>query len=142
MDTPNEKHEGRSVVGMHENLTRSFGIVLSAILMVLFGLVEVVTGFTHSFMGITTSARNIFTYSSVAIGACYIFAGLLILTLKKWAAILAIALLVLDIAGRIALTLTGLYPTGTFRNTFAIVAGTLIAAIFAVYIGWRFLRRI
>ncbi len=120
---------------------RTFGIILSAILMVLFGLAEIVTGFTHSFMGITTSGREIFTYASAAIGVCYILAGLLVLTMKKWAAILAIAFLGVDITGRIALTLTGLYPTDTFENTFAIIAGTAIAAIFAVYIGWRLLRR-
>ncbi len=121
---------------------RTFGIILSAILMVLFGLAEVITGFTHSFLGITTSVREIFTYSSAAIGACYILAGLLILTMKKWAAILAIALLGVDIAGRIALTITGLYPTDSFKNTLAIIASTAIAAIFAVYIGWRYLRKI
>ncbi len=120
---------------------RTFGIFLSTILMVLFGLAEIVTGFTHSFMGITTSICEIFTYASAAIGACSILAGLLVLTMKKWAAILAIAFLGVDIAGRIALTLTGLYPTDTFKNTFAIIAGTAIAVIFTIYIGLRLLRR-
>ncbi len=116
---------------------RSFGLLLAAGLMVLFGLAEVVTGFTHSFMGITTSGAILFTLSSVMIGSFYVFAGLLLLTMKKWAASLAIVLLVLDILGRIALVLTGLYPTDTPKNTFAIITGTLIAALFAVYTGWK-----
>jgi hypothetical protein len=79
--------------------------------MVLFGLAEVVTAFTHDFLGISTSSSNVFTFSAAAIGAFYVAAGLLILTMKKWAAALAIALLAVDIAGRIALVVAGLYPT-------------------------------
>ena len=37
---------------------------------------------------------------------------------------------------------TGLYPTGSGRQIFAIVLGTAIVAAFAAYIAskWRFLR--
>ena len=54
--------------------------------------------------------------------------------MKKWAAAMAIVLLGADILGRIALVATGLYPTDSLKQTFAIIAGTAIAAIFAVYI--------
>ncbi len=114
--------------------TRSWGITLAAILMILFGLAEVVTGFTHNFLGISTAQVALFTYSAAAIGAFYAAAGALILTMKKWAAAVAIVLLGADILGRIALVAAGLYPTDSFKQTFAIIAGTAIAAIFAVYI--------
>ena len=105
--------------------------------MILFGLAEVLTAFTHDFLGISTSSVNIFTYSAVAIGAFYVVAGLLILSMKKWAAVLAIALLAADIVGRIALVVAGLYPTGSLKQTFAIIVGTGIVAVFALYIGLR-----
>ena len=57
--------------------------------------------------------------------------------MKKWAAALAIVLLIADIIGRIALVMAGLYPVDSFEQTFAIVMGTAIAAIFAIYIGWK-----
>jgi hypothetical protein len=119
------------------NQRRPWGILIVACLLILFGAAEVVTGFTHNFFGITTSSRTIFTSSSAAIGACSVVGGLLILTMKKWAAALAIVLLAADIGGRVALVATGLYPTNSARNTFSIIAGTVIAALFAVYIGWR-----
>jgi hypothetical protein len=63
--------------------------------------------------------------------------GLLILTLKKWAARLAILCLVVDIVGRISLVATGLYSINSIKQTIAITLGTAIAAIFAIYIGLK-----
>jgi len=57
--------------------------------------------------------------------------------MKKWAAIVAVVLLSIDIAGRILLAATGLYPTDTAKNTFSLIAGTLIVALVALYIGWK-----
>ncbi len=119
------------------NQSRPWSILIVACLMILFGGAEVVTGFTHNFFGITTSSAAIFTYSSVGIGACYVVGGVLILTMKKWAAALTIVLLAADIVGRVALVATGLYPTDSAKNTFSIIAGTVIAALFAIFIGWR-----
>jgi len=121
------------------NQSRPRGMIIVAVLMILFGLAEVVTGFTHNFFGITTSSVNIFTYSAAAIGAFYVASGLLILTMKKWAAALAIVLLIADIVGRVSLVVTGLYPLNSLEQVIGIVAGTAIAAIFAIYIGlkWR-----
>ncbi len=113
---------------------RPLGIKLAAVLMILFGLAEVATAFTHNFFGITTAQVDLFTFSAAAIGAFYAAAGILILTMRKWAAAAAIALLAADILGRIALVAAGLYPTGSFKQTFAIIAGTVIAAVFAIYI--------
>jgi hypothetical protein len=119
------------------NQRRPLGIVIAAVFTILAGLAEVLTAFTHNFFGITTSSASIFTYSSIVIGICYIAAGLLILTMKKWAAALAIVLLSADIVGRVVLVLTGLYPTDSLKNTFSIIAGTVIVAVVAIYIGLR-----
>jgi purine-cytosine permease-like protein len=116
------------------------GILVVALLMMLFGLAEMVTGFTHTFFGVSTTQSTISTYAGVTIGALYVISGLLILTRKKRAAGLAIVLLGADIVGRITMAVTGLYPTDTLKQTFAIIAGTAIVAIFAIYIGskWKF----
>jgi putative Mn2+ efflux pump MntP len=110
--------------------------------MILFGIAEVVTGFTHEFLGISTSQAIASTYASATIGACYILAGFLILTLKKWAAALAIVLLGADVVGRITLVLIGFYPVNSLENAISIFAGTIIAVIFAIYVGskWNSFR--
>ncbi len=122
-----------------DHAKRPLGITVIALLMILFGLIEVVTAFTHHFLGISTSEASVFTYSAAAIGAFYVIAGLLVVTMEKRAAVLAIVLLIADIIGRILLVMAGLYPVDSFEQTFAIVMGTAIAAIFAIYIGWKWI---
>jgi len=119
------------------NHGRPWGIIIVAVFTIIAGLAEVVTGFTHNFFGITASSVTIFTYSSIAIGVFYAATGFLILTMKKWAAVLAITLLGADIVGRAALVVTGLYPTNSLKNTLSIIAGTIIVAIVVLYIGWK-----
>jgi hypothetical protein len=121
---------------------RPRGLTIVAILMVLFGLIEVVTGFTHHFVGISTAQTPLFTASGAAIGLCYVVGGGLILTMKKGAAALAIVLLIADILGRIALVVAGLYPLSSLEQVIGIVGGTAIAIIFAIYVGsqWAVFR--
>jgi hypothetical protein len=121
------------------NQRRTRGIAVVAVLMILFGLAEVVTSFTHRFFGIATTAVSTGTYIAAAIGVLYSLSGLLVLTMKKWAAALAIVFLLADIAGRAALVGAGFYPTNSFRQIFAIIIGTAIVALFAIYIGskWK-----
>ncbi len=109
-------------------------IVVISILMILFGLAEVVTSFTHQFFGLATASNVLAISLGVFLGLCYIVGGVLLLTRKAWAASVALVLLGVDILGRIAMVILGLYPLDSFRQGFGIVAGTLIAAIFAVYI--------
>lgn len=120
----------------------SSGLTIVAGLMMLFGLAEVATGFTHQFFGLSTVQGSASTNAGVAIGLLYFLSGLLILPFKKWAAALAILCLVADVAGRIAMIVTGLYPLNTPRQIFAIVLGTMIAVIFAIYIvlKWKVFR--
>ena len=110
------------------------GIILVAVVMIVFGLAEVVTGITHQFFGLTTASSDISTYLGVALGLFYLVGGILILTRKRWGALIAIILLCGDVLGRIAMVIFGLYPVDSFRQIFGIVAGTAIAALFAVYI--------
>ncbi|HEX8035754.1 MAG TPA: hypothetical protein VF510_17985 [Ktedonobacterales bacterium] len=114
---------------------RPRGLTIVAVLMILFGLSEVVTGFTHNFFGLTTSYRTFSTVAAAAIGIFYVVGGALILTMRKWAAALAILLLGADIVGRVALVVTGVYPLTSFEQTAAILVGTLLAAFFALYVG-------
>lgn len=61
-------------------------IVVAALLMVTFGIAEVTTGFTHNFFGISTSMGTTSAYIGAAIGVLYAADGLLVLTMKRWAA--------------------------------------------------------
>jgi hypothetical protein len=132
----NEQHLVKSSLGSR-NPSRSWDIITVAVFTILAGLAEVVTGFTHNFFGITTSSVTIFTSSSAVIGIFYAASGFLILTMRRWAAALAIVLLGADIVGRVALVLVGLYPTDSLKNTLSIIAGTMIVAIVALYTGWK-----
>ncbi len=116
--------------------SRHVGILIVAVLMILFGLAEVGTGFTHKFIGVvSTTAGNLSTLLGVMLGLFYFLGGGLLLTMKKWAAITAIVLLCGDVIGRVGMILAGLYPVDTFKQTFSIVVGTVIAVFFAIYIG-------
>jgi hypothetical protein len=113
---------------------RPLTISIIAPLMILFGLAEVVTGFTHNFFGVSTTLGAVSAFSAAGIGALYSAAGLLILIMRKWAAMLALACLMIVIIGRVTLVVSGLFPLDSFEQTFAIVAGTTIAIIFAIFI--------
>jgi hypothetical protein len=117
------------------NENRPRGIVIVAILTILFGLAEVKSGLTHNFMGLTTSPANISTELGVSLGVFYFVASLLILIGKKWTATLAVILLVVDVIGRLVMVIAGFYALSSFLQTFAIVIGTSLAAFFAIYIG-------
>jgi hypothetical protein len=111
------------------------GITIVAVLMILFGLAEIATGFTGSFFGIvSTTTSTVAVYASVAIGVSYIVSGLLILTMKRRALVLAMILLGIDVVGRVVLVLTGFYPTNSFKQGFAIILGTAIVILFAIYV--------
>jgi hypothetical protein len=127
-----------------EQVNRNYprGIIIIAILMFLFGLAEILTGFTHQFFGLSTSESTNSTYLGAAIGALYVMAGGFILIMKRWAAVLAILALAADVFGRVAMVVAGFYPISTFKQMFSIVAGTLIAVAFGTYIGfnWKSFR--
>jgi hypothetical protein len=116
------------------------GIAAVALLMIAFGLAEVTTSITHRFFGLSTARVAISTYMGAAIGFFYALAGLMILSMKRWAARLAILLLIGVIVGRIGMVVTGLYPVDSLKQIFAMVLGTSLVTVFAVYIRlkWSF----
>ncbi len=105
--------------------------------MILFGVAEVATGYTHEFFGLTTAKIDSSTILGMALGFFYVLGGALILTKRNRAAVVAIILLCGDVLGRIAMVVFGLYPLDSFRQSFGIIVGTAIAAFFAVYVGLK-----
>ena len=110
------------------------------VLMILFGLAEAFAALNHHSFDVRLADQDIASSAGAAIGILYAAAGLLVLTMKKFAAAGAIVLLVLVIAGRIALLLAGLYPIDTAKQIVALSAGTAIAAGLTVYIGLQWHR--
>jgi len=113
------------------------GLKVAAALMIIFGLAEVVTGFRHEFFGLTTSQATISTILGATIGTFYFVSGFLVLTKKRKWAIVAIILLIADAIGRISMVLTGIYPIGVGYQTFAMITGTSIVVLLAIYIGLK-----
>ena len=111
------------------------GIKIAAVLMIIFGLAEVVTSFRHEFFGLTTSQATISTIIGTIIGFFYFISGFLVFTKRRKAAIVAILLLVADAIGRILMVLAKLYPIGVGYQNFGIITGTSIVIFFAIYIG-------
>lgn len=121
------------------NHSRPRGIFIVSLLMIVFGLAEVYTGLAHRFFNLSTAKVETSAYAGSAIGFLYTAAGLLILSMKRWAAALAILLLIVDIIGRIAMVVMGLYPIDSLKQILAMILGTSIVALFAIYIKmkWR-----
>jgi len=117
---------------------RPLGIVIVALLMMVFGLAEVVTAFRHQFFGLSTAGSSGSAVVGALIGLVYVAAGALALVARRWALWLTLACLGLDIAGRLAMVGTGWFSVGTPRQVLGIVAGTLIVALFG---GYLFVRR-
>jgi hypothetical protein len=108
-----------------------------AALMIISGIVEVITGFRHTFLSIHGDHDAIATYLGAGIGVLCFFAGMLILTMKKPAAALAFCLLTAGIIGRIAALVFDLHPINTSSQVFAIVLPTAIACAFLVVLALK-----
>jgi hypothetical protein len=111
-----------------------------AMLMIVFGVAEVVTGTRHEFFGLVTATDSAATILGVLLGSCYIAGGILVLVFTRRTLFAAAILLAIDIIGRLAMILAGLYPMTTVEQTVGIVGGTLIAAIFLLLILLRVRR--
>ncbi len=109
--------------------------LLLGALMVVFGFTEVITGFRHEFLGISTAANTLSTALGAGLGVVYALSGVLTLTRKRAAVTAAILLLSADVVGRILMTVGGLFPLDTTEQVVSITLGTAIAGAFAVYLG-------
>jgi len=116
-------------------IKRPLGIIIVAILMIIFGVAEVATGVGHNFLGILSiSGVALSTYAAAFIGTVYALGGLCLLVMKKHAGTIALICLLIVICGRVFLVMVGLYPINTGLQTIAIIIGTILAIIFAIYI--------
>jgi hypothetical protein len=111
----------------------SRGLLIVAVLSVVFGLVEIATAFTHNFAGVSTSIGFASSYSTAAVGSTYAIAGLFLLTMKRWGASIAVFFYIVDVVGRATLVTFGYFPVDSSENVIAIVLGTGIAAVFGLY---------
>jgi quercetin dioxygenase-like cupin family protein len=126
--------------GRHRSTARPIGLNVVAVLMVIFGVAEVATGFTHSFLGLISTAEGTgSTYGGAGIGALYALGGFFLFANRTWTLAVTETCLVLVILGRLLLVASGLYPVDSFLQTFSIITGSAIAVVFAIYVGmeWR-----
>jgi len=105
--------------------------------MILFGAAEVITAFTHKLFGISTAPGAFSALLASGTGTLYTVSGLLLLTMRRRAAAVAVACLVVAVVGRIAMVVSGIFPLDSFEQIFAMTVGTGIVAFFAAYIGWN-----
>ena len=108
-----------------------------ALLMIIFGTAEVVTGIRHEFYGLVTTEDTITKVVGIALGLCYFFSGALLVTYKRKAATAAFILLCVDVIGRITMVITGMYPVDSAMQIVGITVGTAIAFVFAVYVFFK-----
>lgn len=116
---------------------RTRSIAIAALLMIVFGVAEIITGFTHGFFGLRTAEGAASTYVGAAIGALYAAAGLAIVTMRRSAAIVALVLLAMVVVGRLFMVAIGLYPLNTLTQTAAMIVGTAIALGFSIFIALK-----
>lgn len=115
---------------------RPIGITFVAVFAMISGLGEMVVGLTGNYLGIlSTSIAPAF--STVIVGAFYSLGGLsLLITGKKWGAVLSIIFIGAEILGRVYLVMTGIAPSnGT--DAVKIVMGGAIALALVLYIGLK-----
>ena len=108
-----------------------------ALLMIIFGIAETVTGVRHEFYGLVTTADTITKVVGFFLGLCYFFSGVLLLTFKRKPANIAFILLCIDVAGRLLMVITGMYPVDSTMQIVGITGGTSIAFLFAVYVYFK-----
>jgi uncharacterized membrane protein len=137
----------RSLLGIRKHIAaqssraaphkRDSVLTISAVLMIIFGIAEVVAGFGHTFFGVHPAPIATATYLGAGMGALHFLAGLLILTARQAAATLALCLLAGVILGHVAMVVTDLYPTDSISQPFAIVLRTSIACAFFVVVALK-----
>ena len=109
-------------------------LTITAALMAVFGIAEAVSSFRPAFV---TDNIPLATYLGAGTGVLCVFAGALIFTTKKAAAVLALCLLAGVILGHIAMVVTDLYPTDSASQLFVIVLETAIACAFFVTVALK-----
>jgi hypothetical protein len=112
------------------------GITMVAVYAIVARIGEIVVGLTGNYLGILS--RNIKpAFSTVVIGSFYSLGGLsLLITRKKWGAVLSIMFIGAEVFGRIYLVATGIAPSHG-NDAVKIVIGGAIALGLVLYIGLK-----
>ena len=114
---------------------RRLGIILISIFAILSGINEVIVGLIGNFLGILSKPIPP-SFATVTVGAFYSLAGLFLLTMRKWGAVLGILFLSAEVLGRIYLVLRGVAPSKG-GDALKILVGGLIALALVVYVGFQ-----
>lgn len=115
---------------------RPLGIIIAGIFAFVAGLGEVVVGFKGNYLGILAHSMAP-SFSTGVVGLFYSLGGVfLLITRRKWGAILACACIGAEILGRMYLVATGVAPAHGV-DAIKIVIGGLIAISLIIYILWN-----
>ncbi len=114
---------------------RHLGITLVSIFAIVSGINEVVVGVRGNFLDILSKDLPP-SFATAVVGAFYSLAGLSLLTLKKWGAVLGIVFLSAEILGRIYLVMAGIAPSKG-GDAAKISTGGLIALALIIYVGFH-----
>ena len=117
---------------------RPTGILVVGAFAFIAGLGEVVVGLTGNYLGILAHSMAP-SLSTGIVGMFYSLGGLsLLVTRKKWGAVLGMLFIAAEILGRVYLIATGIAPA-TGRDAIKILIGGLIALALIAYIArkWK-----
>lgn len=117
---------------------RPIGIVVIGVFAFIAGLGEVVVGFTGNYLGILAHSMTP-SVSTGIVGMFYSLGGLsLLITRKKWGAVLGMLFIATEIVGRVYLMVVGIAPASG-GDAIKILIGGLIALALIAYIArkWR-----
>jgi hypothetical protein len=121
------------------NRGRPIGIVIVGVFAFIAGLGEIVVGFTGNYLGILAHSLAP-SFSTGIVGIFYSLGGLfLLITKKKWGAIVAVLFIAAEILGRIYLLASGIAPASGV-DALKILIGGLIALALIAYVAskWKF----
>lgn len=119
---------------------RPNGVLIVAVIVIVFGLGEVWVGWSGNYLGIL-STRMATSMATAVVGLFYILGGVaLLVTRRMWGTILSLVFISAEVLGRIYLVLVGIAPRRG-PDMLKIVVGGVIAVGFMLYIGARSFRR-
>ena len=115
---------------------RPLGITLVGIFAFIAGLGEVVVGFTGNYLGILSHSLAP-SFSTGVVGVFYSLGGVfLLITRKKWGAVLGMLCIGIEILGRIYLIAAHIAPASGI-DAVKILIGGLIAFSLIIYIAYE-----
>lgn len=119
---------------------RPRGVLIVAVIVIVFGLGEVWVGWSGNYLGIL-STRLPTSAATVVVGLFYVLGGVaLLVTRRTWGTVLSLTFIGLEVLGRIYLVLVGVAPRKG-ADFFKIIVGGVIAVGFMLYISSRSFRR-